>query len=274
MHPFDYHRPDSLDAVRALLADDPEALPLAGGMTLIPTLKQRLAAPTALVDLAGIDALRGVRRDGDTLVVGAMTTHAGIAAHPDVRQQLPVLAAAAGGIGDPQVRHRGTLGGAVANNDPAADYPAVVLALGAEVQTTAGTFAADEFFTGMFGTALPAGELIKAIRFPCLQAAAYGKFPNPASGYAMAGVCVARHAHGVRVAVTGAAASVYRDNEMEARLAARFGAGQLDGYAVDSSTFNADLHASPEYRGQLVRVMAQRAVAAITGEPLHRPRAS
>ncbi len=265
MYPFDYHRPDDLAAAERLLADNDEARLLAGGMTLLPTMKQRLAAPSDLVDLAAVGELAGIGAEGSGVTIGAMTSHATVAASERVAATSPALAALAGGIGHAQVRHRGTLGGSIANNDPAADYPAALLGLGATVRTQRREIAADAFFTGMFETALEDGEIITAVHFPAPRRAAYAKFPNPASKYAVAGVFVADTGDGVRVAVTGAAACVFRATAMEAALAKSFSAAALDDVAVDHSEFNADLHASAEYRGQLVRVMAKRAVAAAGG---------
>ena len=263
MYAFDYAKPASIqEAVAALTAAEDGKI-LAGGMTLIPTLKQRLASPSNLVDLSGIAELKGIRQDGDALVIGAMTTHAEVSLSGLVKSVIPALAALADGIGDPQVRNCGTIGGSIANNDPAADYPAAALGLGAEVRTTKRAVAADDFFLGMFETALEDDELITAVSFPKPLAAAYAKFPNPASRYAMAGVFVARTAGGVRVAVTGAGANgVFRITEMEQALAADFSPAAIAGIAVDPGGLNGDIHGSAEYRANLVAVMAKRAVAA------------
>ena len=260
MYNFDYHKPASLDQALALLGG--EALALAGGQTLIPTLKQRLAQPSALVDLSGIADLAGISADGAAVTIGAMTRHADVAGSADVKGAIPALAALADGIGDAQVRNRGTLGGSIANNDPAADYPAAVVGLGATVHTNQRTISGDDFFTGMFETALNEGELITKVSFPVPQAAAYAKFPNPASRYAMVGVFVARTAGGVRVAVTGAAPAVFRVGAMEQALAGNFSADAIAGISVPADQMNSDIHGSAEYRAHLVGVMAGRAVAA------------
>lgn len=262
MKSFAYHRPETVAAAAAVLAETGGAALLAGGMTLLPTMKQRLAAPEALVDLSGIPGLAGISLDGDVLVVGAMTRHADVAGSELVRDKLPGLAALAARIGDPQVRNRGTIGGSVANNDPAADYPAAVLALDAAIVTDRRTIAADDFFLGMFETALEPGEIILALRFPLPECAAYSKFPNPASRFALAGVFVARTAGGVRVAVTGAAPSVFRARDIEMALADDFGPASLDRISIDTSELLSDIHADREYRAHLVMVMARRAVEA------------
>ena len=263
MYEFTYHRAASLEDAKAKLSAGDDATLMAGGMTLIPTLKQRLAMPSDVIDLGGIAGLDGIRMDGDVLVIGAMAKHYSVASSDIVRANIPALADLAGHIGDPMVRNRGTIGGSVANNDPAADYPAGVLGLGATVVTTARESAADDFFTGMFETALEAGEIIREFRFPKPKRAAYVKFPNPASRYAVVGVMVAETAGGVRVAVTGAGPCVFRHGGMEAALAGNFAAGALDGMKGDAAVMNSDIHASAEYRAHLVGVMARRAVAAI-----------
>ena len=262
MYPFRYHRPRTLADALATLAGAEDGKLLAGGMTLLPTMKQRLAAPSDLVDIGGIEALGGIRRDGDALVLGALARHGEVAASATVREAIPALAALAEGIGDPQVRNRGTLGGSVANADPAADYPAALLALGATVHTDRRRIEADDFFTGLFETALEEEEAITAVAFPVARQAAYVKFPNPASRYAIVGVFVARGADAVRVAVTGAAGSVFRVPEMEDALAADFTPEALAGIAVSHDEMNEDIHASADYRAHLVTVMARRAVAA------------
>ncbi len=262
MYAFNYHRPDSVEAAAQALAANEDAKLLAGGMTLLPTMKQRLAMPSDLVDLSGIADLKGVRAEGDSLVVGAMTRHALVAGDATVQSKIPALAKLAGGIGDPQVRNCGTIGGSIANADPAADYPAAVLGLGATVKTSKREIAADDFFTALFETALEPGELIVSVHFPVPEAAAYAKFDNPASRYAVVGVMVAKTAGGVRVAVTGAAPSVFRHGEMEQALAGNFAPEALDGIATPADNLNGDLHASAEYRAHLVGVMAKRAVAA------------
>lgn len=262
MYAFDYHRPTNLADAAAALSSKPDAKPIAGGQTLLPTMKQRLASPSDLLDLGGISELRGICEDGDGVSIGAMTRHVEVADSALVQRIIPSLAALAGGIGDGQVRNRGTLGGSVANNDPAADYPAAVLALNATVRTSKRTIAADDFFTGMFSTALEPDELIVSIRFPRVDAGAYQKFRHPASRYALVGVYVARQGGAVRVVVTGAGPGVFRASAMERALGANFSVGALDGIAIDPSELNSDFHASAEYRAALVSVMAKRAVAA------------
>ncbi len=261
MYDFTYHRAASLDQAKAAFESAEDARYMAGGMTLLPTLKQRLAQPSDVIDLAGVPDMAGVRRDGDAVVIKALTTHAAVAASAAVADAIPALAQLAGRIGDPQVRNRGTLGGSIANADPAADYPAAVLGLGATVRTTARAIAGDDFFTAMFETALEDGELITEVAFPVPEAACYMKFPNPASRYAIVGVMVARTAGGVRVAVTGAGPSAFRATALEQALDANFSAQALDGVAVPADDLNADIHAGADYRAHLVSVMAKRAVA-------------
>jgi carbon-monoxide dehydrogenase medium subunit len=231
---------------------------MAGGMTLIPTLKLRLASPSDVIDLGRVSDLGGINASGDAVSIGAMTTHATVASSSDI----PALAALADGIGDAQVRNRGTIGGSVANNDPAADYPAACLALGATINTNQGSISAGDFFTGLFETALADDQLITSISFPKPQAACYMKFPNPASRYALVGVFVARTADGVRVAVTGAGENgVFRATAIEDALNANFSADAVDGASVSADGLNTDIHASAEYRAHLIKVMAKRAVA-------------
>ncbi len=263
MYEFNYHRATSLDEAAALRARAEDGLYLAGGHTLIPTLKQRLAAPSDVIDLSSVPDLAGIQVDERAVTVGAMTRHAEVAGSPEIARVLPALAELAGQIGDPAVRNRGTLGGSIANADPAADYPAAVVGLGATVITTAREIAADDFFTGLFETALDEGEIITAVRFPIPEAAAYQKFLNPASRYAVVGVFVARTESGIRVAVTGAGAHVFRVPEMEAALAGNFSPDAIAGITVSADRLNADIHASAEYRAHLVGVMARRAVARI-----------
>lgn len=260
MYDFEFLRPPTLaDAVQALADEDAQAL--AGGQTLIPTMKQRLAAPGRLVSLAAIPELKVIRREGDTLVIGAMATHAEVARA--AAGLYPGLARLAGQIGDPAVRNRGTIGGSLANNDPAACYPAAVLASDATVLTPAREIAAADFFQGMFATALEEGEIITGVRFPVPEAAAYAKMPQPASRFALAGVFVARYPDRVRVAVTGASEEgVFRWREAEVRLSARFEPSALDGLALPTEGIAGDIHADPEYRAHLVAVMARRAVTA------------
>jgi carbon-monoxide dehydrogenase medium subunit len=262
MYPFAYLRPASLEEAQALHRANGDARYLAGGQTLIPTLKQRLAQPAALIDLAHIPGLAGIRRDGSNLWIGAGTRHAEVAVADTVAAAIPALAGLAAHIGDPAVRHRGTLGGSIANNDPAADYPAAVLALGATVHTASRRIAADDFFTGMFETALAEGEIVTGVSFPVPERAAYMKFPNPASRYAMVGVFVAKFGDTVRVAVTGAAPCVYRETAMEEALARNFAPAALEAVRIAPDDLNSDLHGSADYRAHLVGVMARRAVAA------------
>lgn len=256
MTPFQLVRPTSLSEARSAFSGD--AAFLAGGHTLIPAMKSRLRMVERLVDLARIPGLDSIALEGDRLVLGAMARHAAVAASPVVRQAIPGLARLAGGIGDPQVRNRGTLGGSVANNDPAADYPAAVLALDCVIDTSHGSHAAEDYFQGMFATSLTDGELITAIRFRVPQASAYAKHPHPASRYALAGVFVARFAEGHRVAVTGATMGVVRWPEAEGAL----DSGQpLEGLKLESDELSSDIHASAEFRGHLAGVMLRQAAA-------------
>ena len=264
MYEFTYQRPTSLDAAAKSFAAADDGKYLAGGMTLIPTMKQRLAQPSDVIDLGAIAELSGIRRDGDELVIGATTTHAEVAASEEVRSAIPTLAELANHIGDPAVRARGTIGGSIANADPAADYPAAVVGLAATVQTNTRSIAADDFFTGLFETALGEDELVTAVRFPIPARAGYAKFPNPASRYAVVGVLVCEGPGGTRVAVTGAGPSVFRVADMERALAGDFSAKAVEGISVPASGLNSDIHASDEYRAHLVTVMAKRAVAAAT----------
>jgi carbon-monoxide dehydrogenase medium subunit len=264
MYEFTYQRPASLDAAAKSFAAADDGKYLAGGMTLIPTMKQRLAQPSDVIDLGAIAELSGIRREGDELVIGATTTHAEVAASEEVRGAIPTLAELANHIGDPAVRARGTIGGSIANADPAADYPAAVVGLAATVQTNTRSIAADDFFTGLFETALGEDELVTAVRFPIPARAGYAKFPNPASRYAVVGVLVCEGPGGTRVAVTGAGPSVFRVADMERALAGDFSAKAVEGISVSASGLNSDIHASDEYRAHLVTVMAKRAVAAAT----------
>ncbi|MCA0199378.1 MAG: xanthine dehydrogenase family protein subunit M [Proteobacteria bacterium] len=263
MHNFNYHRPKTLSEARAIFSGAEDAVYLAGGQTLIPTLKQRLRQPSDVIDLSQLAELRGIAVEKDAVVIGAMTRHADVAASTDVRRLIPALAHLAGEVGDPQVRSLGTLGGSVANSDPAADYPAAVLALGAAIHTPERIIAADDFFTGLFETALEPGEMIVKISFPVPKRAAYMKFRNPASRYAVAGVCVADTAKGIRVAVTGAGPNAFRQTEMETALSKSFTPEALAGVIVSSEDLNTDLHATAAYRAHLVAVMARRAVEAL-----------
>lgn len=261
MYAFDIHRPESLGEAARLLAAKEDAKLLAGGQTLIPTLKQRLAQPSDVIDLGLVGDLKGIREEAGGLTIGAMTTHATVQFSPLVKRVIPSLADLAGHIGDAQVRNRGTLGGSIANNDPAADYPGAVLALGATVRTNKRQIAGDSFFTGMFETALDPGEIVTAVHFPKPDAGRYMKFRNPASRYAIVGVYVAKTGGTVRVAVTGAAACAFRWTEAEQTLSRSFTADALENLSLDPSDMNSDLHASAEYRAHLVKVMAKRAVA-------------
>ena len=261
MYEFDYSKPASLDDAARALADADAKL-VAGGMTLIPTLKLRLAKPTQLIDLANVPGLKGISEDGDAVVIGAMTRHADVNRSDVVKRGIPALAAMAGMIGDPAVRNRGTIGGSISNNDPAADYPAALVALNATVRTNKREIAADNFFTGLFETALDEGEIVTAVRFPKVAQANYQKFRNPASRYAIVGVFVAKTAAGVRVAVTGAGACVFRQSEMEAALGRNFSPDAIKDIQIKEDGLNSDIHASAEYRAHLVNVMARRAVAA------------
>jgi carbon-monoxide dehydrogenase medium subunit len=267
MYETNYHRPKDLAEAQSLFASAAEGRYLAGGMTLLPTMKQRLAAPSDLVDLGRLEALKGIDVTADAVTIGAAVTHAEVAGSSEIQAALPALAALAGQIGDPHVRHRGTIGGSLANDDPAADYPAAVLALGATLRTTQRELAAEDFFQGLFTTALKEGEILVSVSFPIPARAAYAKFPNPASRYAMAGVFVARMQDGdVRVGVTGAGQDgVYREASFEAALAANFAPAALDPLTVDPEGMLADLHGSAAYRANLVKVMAKRAVAAAAG---------
>ena len=263
MYPFNYHRAASLDEAAKLLSGSPEAKLIAGGQTLLPTMKQRLASPSDLIDLSRIADLRSIAADKTSVRIGAMATHAEVAGSGDVATAIPALAALAGGIGDPHVRSVGTLGGSVANNDPAADYPAALLGLNAGIVTNHRTVAADEFFTGLFTTALDDEEIIIAVDFPIPARAGYAKFRNPASRYAIVGVFVAETGGGVRVAVTGAGADgVFRVPEMEQALAGNFSPDAIADMSVPAGGLNGDIHASAEYRAHLITVMAKRAVAA------------
>lgn len=263
MYPFNYHRASSVAEAARLLSGADDAKFVAGGQTLLPTMKQRLASPSDLVDLGGIKELKGIAVSGGAVTIAAMTTHAEVAASADVKKAIPALATLAAGIGDPHVRALGTIGGSVANNDPAADYPAACLGLGATIKTSKREIAADDFFQGMFTTALEDDEIIVSISFPVPEKAGYAKFKNPASRYAMAGVFVAKNKSGVRVAVTGAGADgVFRASDMEAALGGNFNADALSAVSVSPDGMSSDIHASAEYRAHLVGVMAKRAVAA------------
>jgi carbon-monoxide dehydrogenase medium subunit len=263
MYAFEYHRPSTVAEAVSLLQGATDGRFLAGGHTLLPTLKQRLASPSDLIDLSGLKELKGILIDrGSQLRIGAMTPHAEVAGSADVQGWIPALAYLAEHIGDAQVRNRGTIGGSIANNDPAADYPAAIVGLNATVHTNKRTIAGDDFFTGMFDTALNDGEIITEVRFPKPDKAGYAKFPNPASRYAIVGVMVAQTGNGVRVAVTGAGPCVFRLPDFESALARNFSADAIKGLSVSPGGLNSDIHASAEYRAHLVGVMARRAVAA------------
>ena len=263
MYAFQYHRAQSVADAARLLASNSEAKLLAGGHTLLPTMKLRLASPKAIIDLSRVAELKGIDRKGNSLVIGAMATHAEVAESSVVRSAIPGLTVVAGGIGDPHVRHRGTIGGSVANNDPSADYPAALLVLGASIGTNKREIKADDFFKGLFATALQDGEIITRISIPVPAKFAYAKFPNPASRYALVGVAVAQPGSGARVAVTGAGKNgVFRHSAMEAALAKGWSAQSLAGIATSANDMIGDIHADPAYRAHLVGVMARRAVTA------------
>ena len=262
MYNFNYHRPSSLADAAKTVTSAEEGKLVAGGMTLIPTLKQRLAKPSDLVDLGSIAELKGIKKEGDAVVIGALTTHAEVASSTLVKQAIPALAALAESIGDRQVRNRGTIGGSIAHNDPAADYPAAVLGLGATVHTNKRKIAADDFFKGMYETALAADEIITAVSFPVPKKAAYVKFPQPASRFALVGVLVAQTGGGVRVAVTGAASHVHRAKALEDVLAKNFTAEAAKAVKIPAANLSSDLHGSAEYRAHLIPVLAARAVGA------------
>jgi len=262
MYETTYHRPATVADAASIVASSSEAKLLAGGQTLLPTMKQRLAAPEHLVDIGKLAELKGITVTGDTVTIGAATKHAEVAASADVARAIPALANLASLIGDPAVRHMGTIGGSVANNDPAADYPAALLGLGATVVTNKRSIAADEFFTGLFETALEDGEIITKVSFPIPQKAGYEKFRNPASRYAMCGVFVARTASGARVAATGVGSSgAFRVSAMEQALASNWSPDAVASITVPAGDMLSDIHGSSEYRAHLVTVMAKRAVA-------------
>ena len=261
MYDFTYQKPGSLaDAVK-VLSDDLEAKALAGGQTFIPVLKQRLNKPSIVVDLAKL-GLSGISVAGDTITIGAMTTHAAIASSAEIKARIPGLQHQASLIGDEAVRHRGTMGGSLANNDPAACYPSALLALGGTIKTDRRSIAADDFFQGMFTTALEQGEIITSVELPIPEKSAYEKFRNPASRYAIVGVFVAKFADRVRLAITGASqGGVFRHVEMEKALSANFAPDAIDGIVTPADDLNGDIHASPEYRAHLIGVISKRAIA-------------
>jgi aerobic carbon-monoxide dehydrogenase medium subunit len=260
MHAFEYHRPTSSKDAIALAGQKDEGKYLAGGQSLVQAMKLRLSSPTDLIDLGTIKDLAGIKATSGGVEIGAMTRHADVAGSKDVQKTIPALAQLAGIIGDRQVRHMGTLGGSIANNDPAADYPAAVLGLGATITTNKRKIEADKFFKGLYETALEAGELITSVTFPAPKRAAYMKFKNPASRFALVGVFVADFGGKVRVAVTGAGPVVFRQAEMEKALSAKFAPDAVANIKVKPDGLNNDLHASPEYRAHLITVMCKRAV--------------
>lgn len=262
MYQTNYHRASSVDEAVKMISGKSEGKYVSGGMTLIATMKQRLAAPSDLVDVRRVAAMTGIKIDGRKVTIGAATPHADVAASSSLRAVCPAICNLAGMIGDPHVRHMGTIGGSVANNDPAADYPSAMLALNARIITNKREIGAEDFFTGLFETALEEGELITAISFDAPEKAGYAKFPNPASRYAMTGVFVAKAGSGVRVAVTGAGSNgVFRERGIEAALGGNWSPSAIAAVNVDASGLMSDLHASAEYRANLVKVMAKRAVA-------------
>jgi carbon-monoxide dehydrogenase medium subunit len=263
MKSFEFHRPRTIREAVALVQAREGAKFLAGGQSLLPVLKLELAEPSDLVSLAQLNDLRDIRVDGNKLLIGALATHDQVHRSAEVQRAIPALATLAGGIGDAQVRNRGTLGGSVAHADPAADYPAALLGLGATIVTDRRSIAGDAFFTGLFATALEPGELVTSVAFPIPRRAAYVKFAHRASKYALVGVFIAETAAGVRVAVTGAAAQVYRLTAFEAALTAQLAPAALDGITVPSADLNGDAEASAEYRAHLIGVMARRAVQAL-----------
>ncbi len=265
MNDFSFHTPQDAAAAVAAVKKATEGKYLGGGQSLLPVMKLGLAAPTDLVSVGRLAALRGIKVEGKDLVIGAGTTHAEVAESAEVRKALPGLADLAAHIGDAQVRNRGTLGGSLAHDDPSADYPAAALALGATIVTDRRSIPADQFFQGLYQTALAADELITAVRFPIPEKAAYAKFAHPASKFALVGVMVVKGAGGVRVAVTGTGNGVFRDAGLEKALSGKFAASALDGVAVKADGFASDGFASAEYRAHLVGVMARRAVAACGG---------
>jgi aerobic carbon-monoxide dehydrogenase medium subunit len=261
MNTFGFHRPSSVSAAEAARRDLADATYIAGGQSLLGAMKLGLAAPSDLVDLALVPGLAGIQVEGPSLRIGAMSSHAAVAASPEVQRHIPALARLAAGIADPAVRTRGTLGGSLANNDPAACYPAALLGLGATVHTAQRDIDADKFFVGLYETALQPGELITAVSFTIPQRAAYVKFKQPASRFALVGVFVSQGPAGVRVAVTGAGACVFRAAAFESALARSWSASALDGLGVPADELNSDLHASAAYRAHLIGVLARRAVA-------------
>lgn len=262
MHHTHYHRPASVAEAVKLMGEHPDDKVLAGGQSTLPSIKLGLLAPEGFIDLAGVAGLRGIAVQGNSISIGAMTTHAEVAASRDVRSLIPALAVLAGGIGDRAVRNRGTLGGSIAHSDPAGCYPAGVLGLSATIHTNARQIAADDYFKGLYETALNPGELITSVSFPKPEKAAWVKFRQPASRFSIVGVFVARTAGGVRVAVTGAGPCAFRVKALEDRLSAKFAPQSCDGVAIPADGLNSDLHGSAEYRAHLIGVLTKRAVAA------------
>lgn len=268
MYAFAYTKATSVKQAAKLLTDKEDAKLLAGGHTLLPTMKQRLASPANIIDLSGVEELRGVEIKGRSVTIGAMMKHGEVATSAEVREAIPGLCELAGVIGDPAVRSRGTIGGSIANNDPAADYPAACLALGATIITNKRKIEADDFFTGLFETALEDGEIVTKVSFPIPARMGYAKFRNPASRYALVGVCVVKRGNDARVAVTGAGSNgVFRWKEAEAALA-KFNPASLDGLKISAKNLNSDIHADAEYRAHLIGVMAKRATAKALGKRL------
>lgn len=262
MYELKYHKASNASEAASLMSGADDGKFLAGGQTLLPTMKAKLAAPSDLIDISRADGMSGVSVSENTVTIGAMTTHADVAGNAELIAACPAIAALAGNIGDPAVRHRGTIGGSIANNDPAADYPSAMLALGATIITNNREISADDFFNGLFETALDDGEIITSVRFEAPEKAAYAKFPNPASRYAMVGVFAAKTSDGARVAVTGAGDDgVYRQSDMEAALDGSWSADALTGIQVASDGLLSDIHGDATYRANLVKVMASRAVA-------------
>ena len=267
MYAFTFHRPQTVRQAANMLTKNEEAKLLAGGHSLLPTMKLRLAGPSQIVDMALIEGLTGIEESGRSITIGAMTTHNDVNSSPVVQQAVPVLAKLAGMIGDPAVRHRGTIGGSIANNDPNADYPAACLGLGATIITNKRRIKADDFFTGMFSTVLEPAEIITKVSFPIPKKAAYQKFRNQASRFALVGVFVSKRGSEIRVAVTGAGANgVFRVKSFEEALKKRFSPKSLEGMSIPADGMNADIHGSAEYRAHLVGVLARRAVAEAIGK--------
>ncbi len=265
MYDFNYHRPKSLDDALSALTSASDGKLMSGGMTLLPTLKLRLAKHSDLIDLAAVPDMSGISVSGKTVSIRARTPHAMVAVATEVQSAIPALAKLAGGIGDPMVRNRGTIGGSLANSDPAADYPAAIVGLSATIHTDQRTIAGDDFFKGLFETALEPGELITQVDFAVPDQAGYMKFPNPASRYCIVGVMVSKTGSEIRVGVTGAGPCAFRVAEMESALAANFAPEAIENISVPDTDFNSDIHASAEYRAHLVTVMAKRAVAEAVG---------